>query len=459
MSEFRKNIGSSEKSTKRSSGGTFKKRRETDFKKNRNSSTDGERKSNRSFTKNRDDKDSRPKKHFDKESNTEESKTYRKNSRETDLKEKRPRIIKRNAGDSNLRTRKRFENSEENEGTFQKKKIGNRDNPPYKKSFGSKEEKSSHPISRNSEKTDYKTGKRVFNKRSNDKSDENVHRSFKSGLNKNYRTSEKREKYSNESEIKKSTAKIPVRKKERDKMPDTNSIRLNRYIALSGICSRREADELIEVGEVKVNGQVVTEMGTKVSTFDTVEVNGKKINPEKKVYVVLNKPKDFVSTVSDPHADRTVLDLIKLEGHERIYPVGRLDKNTTGVMLLTNDGELTKKLTHPSYNKKKVYHVILNEPATKAQLQQILEGFELEDGFINVDSISFVKEGDKKEIGIELHSGRNRIVRRIFEHLGLRVEKLDRVYFAGLTKKNLPRGKWRFLTDKEIGMLKQGAYE
>jgi 23S rRNA pseudouridine2605 synthase len=236
-------------------------------------------------------------------------------------------------------------------------------------------------------------------------------------------------------------------------------IRLNRYIAASGICSRREADELIELGEVKVNGVVVTEMGTKVNPTDKVEVGGQSISPERKVYVLLNKPKDFVSTVSDPHAERTVLDLVKLDGHERIYPVGRLDKNTTGVMLLTNDGELTKKLTHPSYNKKKVYHVVLDKPATKAQLQQIAEGFLLEDGFINADAINFVKEGDKTEIGIEIHSGRNRIVRRIFEHLGFEVVKLDRVYFAGLTKKNVARGKWRYLSEKEISMLKMGAYE
>lgn len=242
-------------------------------------------------------------------------------------------------------------------------------------------------------------------------------------------------------------------------MDRNKPIRLNRYIAMSGICSRREADELIEVGEVKVNGVIVTEMGAKVNPGDLVSVNDRKIDPEKKIYVLLNKPKDFVSTVSDPHAERTVLDLVKLAGPERIYPVGRLDKNTTGVMLLTNDGDLTKKLTHPGYNKKKVYHVVLDKPATKAQLQQIIDGFELEDGFINADAISFVKEGDRTEIGIELHSGRNRIVRRIFEYLGFRVERLDRVYFAGLTKKNLPRGKWRYLSDIEISMLLRGAYE
>ena len=235
--------------------------------------------------------------------------------------------------------------------------------------------------------------------------------------------------------------------------------RLNKYIAGSGVCSRREADELIKKGMVKVNGVVVVEVGTKVLGTDQVELKGKILSPEKKVYILLNKPKDYVSTVSDPHAEKTVLDLVHHMGNERIYPVGRLDKNTTGVLLLTNDGELTKKLTHPSYNKKKVYHVVLNRPATKAELQQILDGIELEDGKIQADSISFVDESDKSQIGIELHSGKNRIVRRIFEHFGFRIEKLDRVYFAGLTKKNVPRGKWRYLAEKEISMLLMGAYE
>ncbi len=257
---------------------------------------------------------------------------------------------------------------------------------------------------------------------------------------------------------KKGSGKRPDGKKFEKKGSALEPVRLNKYIASSGICSRREADELITKGKVKVNGKVVTEMGSKVSRNDKVIVNGKTVDPEKKVYILLNKPKDCISTVKDRHAERTVLDIVKHEGNERIYPVGRLDRNTTGVLLLTNDGDLTKKLTHPSYKKKKIYHVTLDKVITKGELQQILEGVTLDDGTVNADAISFVDEGDKRQVGIELHSGKNRVVRRIFEHLGYRVEKLDRVYFAGLTKKNVPRGRWRYLTEKEISMLKMGAY-
>jgi len=262
-----------------------------------------------------------------------------------------------------------------------------------------------------------------------------------------------------EKSVKKSLGKRPDLSKNVQKVDPLAPLRLNKYIAASGICSRREADEMIVKGQIKVNGVVVTEVGTKVMLTDKVEINKKIISPEKKIYILLNKPKDYVCTVSDPHAEKTVLDLIHHTGNERIYPVGRLDKNTTGVLLLTNDGELTKKLTHPSYNKKKVYHVVLDRAATKVELQQILEGIELEDGMIQADAISFVDEGDKSQIGIELHSGRNRIVRRIFEHFGFRISKLDRVYFAGLTKKNVPRGKWRYLSEMEISSLMMGSYE
>ncbi len=235
-------------------------------------------------------------------------------------------------------------------------------------------------------------------------------------------------------------------------------IRLNKYIAASGICSRREADNLIQKGLVRVNGKTITEMGFKLGRNNKVELNGKLIIPENKVYIVLNKPKDTVSTVKDPHAKRTVLEIVNHKGNERIYPVGRLDRNTTGVLLLTNDGELTKQLTHPSYNKKKIYHAVLNKAISKNELAEIANGIKLEDGVISADAISYVNDS-KNEVGIELHSGKNRIVRRIFEHLGYRVEKLDRVYFAGLTKKNIPRGRWRYLTEKEINILKRGAYE
>ena len=235
-------------------------------------------------------------------------------------------------------------------------------------------------------------------------------------------------------------------------------IRLNRYIAQSGLCSRREADELIADGKVTVNGVVVTEMGTKVQQTDEVCVNESRVVSEKKVYILMNKPKGYVTTVEDDHATKTVMDIVKGACAERIYPVGRLDKNSLGVLLMTNDGDLTKTLTHPSFEKRKVYQVTLDKPLTKADMEQIVEGITLDDGFIQADEVSYVNES-KKEVGIEIHSGRNRIVRRIFEHQGYTVTKLDRVLFAGLTKKNLKRGQWRFLTPQEVGMLKSGRYE
>lgn len=239
---------------------------------------------------------------------------------------------------------------------------------------------------------------------------------------------------------------------------EPETIRLNRYISNSGICSRRDADEFIKQGHVSVNGTVVTDMGIKVAKADVVCFKGKEIMPEKKVYVLLNKPKNFVTTLDDPQGRDIVTDLIKDACSERVYPVGRLDRDTSGLLLLTNDGDLAKKLMHPSYNKKKIYQVSLDKVLHANDLDIIRLGMELEDGFIKVDKIEFVSD-DKRELGVELHSGRNRIVRRIFEHLGYRVRKLDRVYYAGLTKKNLPRGKWRFLNDKEIAMLKMGKYQ
>lgn len=231
-------------------------------------------------------------------------------------------------------------------------------------------------------------------------------------------------------------------------------LRLNQYISRAGVCSRREADKLIEQGVVKVNGKLVTELGVKVKPTDEVRVDGTRIKPEKKVYILLNKPKDTVTTLKDPHAKRTVYDLIKNACEERVYPVGRLDRNTTGVLLLTNDGDLSARLTHPKYQQKKIYHVFLDKAVTKNDLQQLADGFELEDGFIAADVVSYVDQEEKSQVGIEIHSGRNRIVRRMFEHLGYNVVKLDRVYFAGLTKKNVPRGKWRFLNQKELNTFK-----
>lgn len=234
--------------------------------------------------------------------------------------------------------------------------------------------------------------------------------------------------------------------------------RLNKYIANSGICSRREADQLISTGAIAVNGKVVTELGYKIKPGDTVQYGGETIRPEKNVYILLNKPKDYITTVDDPDKRKTVLDLIAGACKERVYPVGRLDRSTTGVLLLTNDGDLTKKLTHPKYERKKVYHVTLDKNFKSADMDKLREGIMLEDGEIKVDEISYVEAAEsKKEVGVELHSGKNRIVRRMFEALGYKVVKLDRVYFAGLTKKDLPRGKWRFLTQREVNMLHMGA--
>jgi 23S rRNA pseudouridine2605 synthase len=236
------------------------------------------------------------------------------------------------------------------------------------------------------------------------------------------------------------------------------NIRLNRFIAHCGICSRREADDLIRNGFITVNGNKVTDLGVKVSASDDVRYKNKRLSAEKMVYILLNKPKGYVTTVEDPHADKTVLDLVGNACTERIYPVGRLDKETTGVLLLTNDGQLTGRLTHPKYIRKKIYHVFLNKPVTKNDLSLLTEGIEIDGEMITIDAVSYADPEDRTQIGIEIHSGQNRIVRRIFEKLGYRVSKLDRVYFAGLTKKNLPRGKWRFLTEKEINMLKRGIF-
>ena len=231
-------------------------------------------------------------------------------------------------------------------------------------------------------------------------------------------------------------------------------MRLNRYIANSGICSRRRADELITAGEIFINGTAVTELGSRVQPGDVVTYNGRTLSLETLVYVLLNKPKDFITTLDDPEERRTVMNLVKNATEERIVPVGRLDRNTTGLLVLTNDGELTQKLTHPSNNIAKVYDVVLDKPLTEAHFNQIAEGVTLDDGLATVDAIAYPNPEDKCEVGVEIHSGRNRIVRRIFESLGYDVVKLDRVFYAGITKKDLPRGNWRYLTPKEITRLK-----
>lgn len=230
-------------------------------------------------------------------------------------------------------------------------------------------------------------------------------------------------------------------------------LRLNRYISMSGVCSRRDADALITEGRVKVNGVIVQTVGVKVKRNDKIELDGEAIVPERKVYIVLNKPKDYVTTMEDPLERKTVMSLIEDACKERVYPIGRLDRQTTGILLFTNDGDLSKKLTHPKYEHKKIYHVFLNRPLEARDMESISKGIELEDGPVKADEISYVST-DQMQVGIEIHSGRNRIVRRIFEHLGYQIEKLDRVYFAGITKKNLPRGRWRFLTQEEVRILK-----
>ena len=240
--------------------------------------------------------------------------------------------------------------------------------------------------------------------------------------------------------------------------PIKDVVRLNKFIANSGVCSRREADTLIQAGVVTVNGEVVTELGTKVNIYnDDIRFNGERLKGEEKVYLVMNKPKGYVTTASDPHAEKTVMELLK--GCEaRVFPVGRLDKNTTGVLMFTNDGEIAERLAHPSYDKKKIYQVILDKDVTKEDHDRILAGIELEDGNVAADELEYIDGNDHRKMGIEIHSGKNRIVRRIFESLGYDVKALDRVYFAGLTKKGLKKGEWRFLTEGEVNILKMGAY-
>lgn len=251
--------------------------------------------------------------------------------------------------------------------------------------------------------------------------------------------------------------KFVKKKIKEDKTEENNHVRLNKYIADSGVCSRRQADEYIEKGLISVNGKVVTELGTKVSVSDEIKFRGKVLKGEKLVYLVMNKPRDYISTVKDTHGRPTVIDLFKDKIKERIYPVGRLDRNTTGVILFTNDGDLTTKLTHPKKNIKKIYVVTLDKSVTQNDMYALAEGFELEDGFINADAVYYFNDKEKNKVIVEMHSGRNRIVRRMFEHLEYKVKNLDRTEFAGLNKKDLKRGQWRYLETKEVGFLKMLA--
>lgn len=253
---------------------------------------------------------------------------------------------------------------------------------------------------------------------------------------------------------------IPEQVKYEEQLSDPNEpIRLNRFLANSGVCSRREADTFIQAGVVKVNGEVITTLGTKITRQDEVLFHDQPVHIESKIYILMNKPKNCMTTVDDPQNRRTVMDLVKNACPERIYPIGRLDRNTTGVLLLTNDGNLASKLTHPSFKKKKIYHVWLDKEVAVEDMEKLADGLVLDDGEIHADAISYASEEDHKQVGIEIHSGRNRIVRRMFEALGYHVTKLDRVYFAGLTKKNLGRGKWRYLNEQEVNMLRMGAFE
>ncbi len=240
---------------------------------------------------------------------------------------------------------------------------------------------------------------------------------------------------------------------------EVEPVRLNRFIANAGVCSRREADHYIEAGFITVNGEIIKKLGTKVLPTDEVRFKGRKLNPEKKVYLLLNKPKDSIATVDDPHAKLTVLDLVRGACSERVYPVGRLDRQTTGVLLLTNDGDLAKKLTHPSHKVAKIYHAQLDKPLTKNDMHDIVKGVTLKDGKVEVDEIVYTDQSDLSMIGLQIHSGQNRVVRRIFENFGYKVKKLDRVSFAGLTRKNVPRGRWRHLTEKEVSMLKMKIFK
>jgi len=310
---------------------------------------------------------------------------------------------------------------------------------------------------RNQDNNDQRTGKLSFRKPGDIQKTEFIETRFdnkKDGVTfrKPYRKNDNYDpnsKYSNKKQLEFRKATVDL----------TKPVRLNKFLANAGICSRREADEYIQAGVISVNGQIITEMGVKILPTDKVMFHDQTVRSERKVYILLNKPKDCVTTAEDTHDRLTVLDLVKNACSERIYPVGRLDRNTTGVLLLTNDGDLASKLTHPKFEKKKIYHVTLDKPLEEEDYKTVLAGVTLDDINIAADALEFVKEGDLKQVGIEIHSGQNRVVRRIFEKLGYKIIRLDRVFFAGLTKKNLARGKYRFLNDREINMLRMGAYE
>lgn len=421
-------------------------------------------KSNSRFNKNRNsDKKpsfkSGPKKNdskrtFSKDKNSEKS--YRKNVSENDDS----RSFKNKFSKPFERDKKPFGKRENRDNKFEKpykrregeEKKDFQEKSKFRKSFNDDKK----PFHRNSGdnkkfKKSFRTGEekpfksKDFTERSNENIDSGIpekHRGKKE-FERGYKKTFKKQKNKENS----NPVQNPMSKHEDD------SIRLNKYLSNAGVCSRREADDLIKAGAVSVNGKIITEMGYRVMPTDKINYGGETLRNEKKIYLILNKPKDYLTTTDDPRERKTVMELIEGACRERVYPVGRLDRNTTGLLLFTNDGELATKLMHPKHGIKKLYHVLLNKNMKPADYGKLHEGVELEDGFIQPDNLSFTGES-KKELGIEIHSGKNRIVRRIFEHLGYEVVKLDRVSFAGLTKKDLPRGKWRFLNPKEVGFLK-----
>jgi 23S rRNA pseudouridine2605 synthase len=379
----------------------------------------------------------------------EDSKSFRKKAERPDRKDQN--------NDKDGFKRYKDESRPSDFGTAKKNSGGNSsfkrksdsDKPPFKKKFGEKK-----PFNRKSysDKPDYASkSKKEANPFDLDESDLEYGKPKKE-FKREDRGNERGRGYIKKPYIKKTNSGKGVAKPQRE--TDDGLIRLNKYIANAGISSRREADDLIASGVVQVNGKVITEMGFRIKPTDIIKFGGQTLKKERLVYLILNKPKDYITTLDDDQKRRTVMELVGNACKERIYPVGRLDRNTTGLLMFTNDGELTKKLTHPKYGVKKIYHVELDKPLKAGDLKQIEDGIELEDGPIKVDEVSYVGNGeDKTQVGVEIHSGKNRIVRRIFEHFGYNVRKLDRVVFGPLTKKDMPRGRWRFLTDAELGML------
>jgi 23S rRNA pseudouridine2605 synthase len=434
------------------------------------------------------------KKKYNNKSNDEDADYQKKKARNYDSKKRnfnaedeRPKrtykrsddkVFKRRNDDENTSKKRRFNNEDErpkrtykrsDDGVF--KRRNDDENTSKRRRFNNEDERPKRTYRRNDD--------RVFKRRNDDENtskrrrfnneDERLKRTYKrnnesESTDKFLQKELQHKNYVRISEPVDSRVRRQLKEKKANAVETANvfedvKVRLNKFIANSGICSRREADTFIKAGVVSVNGIVVTELGVKVSPSDEILFNGGRLHGEKKVYLLMNKPKNFVTTVEDPHADKTVMTIVRNYCTERVYPVGRLDKNTTGVLLFTNDGELTKVLTHPSYGKKKIYAAGLDKNLTKNDMTRLADGIQLEDGIAFFDEISYTDDDDKRKIGIEIHSGRNRIVRRMFEHFGYKVTKLDRVYFAGFTKAKLKRGECRFLTEQEIAALKMGAYE